>query len=153
MRLAQALILRADYQRRVEQLKQRLLNNARVQEGDTPSEDPQALLAELRRVVAELVSLIQRINQTNAQTQFGEGGTTLADALAQRDMLKIQSGIFRELAQAATLKQDRYSKSEVKFRSSVNVAEIQHEADEFARAFRELDAQIQEANWRTDLRE
>ncbi|HEX6292418.1 MAG TPA: DIP1984 family protein [Herpetosiphonaceae bacterium] len=150
MRLAQALILRADYQRRVEQLKQRLLNNARVQEGDTPSEDPQELLSELHHLADDLVSLIQRINQTNAQTQL-EPGLTLADALAQRDMLKIQHGIYRDLAQAATIKQDRYSKSEVKFQSSVNVSAIQHQADEFAKAYRELDAKIQEANWRTDV--
>lgn len=150
MRLAQALILRADNQKRVEQLKQRLLNNARVQEGEAPSEDPQALLSELERVVAELLRLIQRINQTNAQTRL-DADQTLADALARRDLLKVQHAIYRELAQAATLKQDRYSKSEVKFRSSVNVASIQQQADEFAKAFRELDAQIQEANWRTDL--
>ncbi|HEY0604718.1 MAG TPA: DIP1984 family protein [Herpetosiphonaceae bacterium] len=150
MRLAQALILRADYQKRVEQLKQRILNNAKVQEGDTPSEDPQALLSELSRLADDLVSLIQRINQTNAQTPLTEG-QTLADALARRDVLKIQHGVYRELAQEATIKQDRYSRSEVKFQSTVNVAEIQHQADEFARAFRELDAQIQEANWRTDI--
>lgn len=150
MRLAQALILRADYQKRVEQLKQRLLNNAKVQEGDTPSEDPQTLLSELSRLADDLVSLIQRINQTNAQTQFEEG-KTLADALARRDMLKIRHGVYRDLAEAATIKQDRYSKSEVKFQSTVNVAEIQHQADEFAKAYRDLDAQIQEANWRTDI--
>lgn len=69
MCLAQALILRADYQKRVEQLKQRILNNAKVQEGDTPSQDPQALRSELERLAGDLVSLIQRINQTNAQTQ------------------------------------------------------------------------------------
>lgn len=150
MRLAQALILRADYQKRIEQLKQRILNNAKVQEGDLPSEDPQALLSELGRLADDLVSLIQRINQTNAQTQL-DAGQTLADALARRDMLKIQHGIYRDLAQAATIKHDRYSKSEVKFQSSVNVAEIQHQADEFARAYRDLDALIQEANWRTDI--
>ncbi|MEP7188497.1 MAG: hypothetical protein ABI901_04800, partial [Roseiflexaceae bacterium] len=36
MKVAEALILRADYQKRFEQLKQRLQQNARVQEGDTP---------------------------------------------------------------------------------------------------------------------
>ncbi|HEY0738826.1 MAG TPA: DIP1984 family protein [Herpetosiphonaceae bacterium] len=150
MRLAQALILRADYQKRIEQLKQRLLSNAKVQEGDTPSEDPQALLSELGRITDDLLSLIQRINRTNAQTPF-EAGQTLADALARRDVLKIQHGIYRDLAAEATTKQDRYTRSEVKFQSTVNVPKIQQQADEFARAFRELDAQIQEANWRTDI--
>ena len=40
MKLAEALILRADCQRHIEQLKQRLLRNVKVQEGDKPSEDP-----------------------------------------------------------------------------------------------------------------
>ncbi len=38
MKLAEALVLRADYQKRITQLKQRLLLVARVQEGDRPAE-------------------------------------------------------------------------------------------------------------------
>lgn len=103
MRLAQALILRADYQKRVEQLKQRLLNNVKVQEGDAPAEDPQALFAELARVMTDLVVLIQRINKTNATTAF-DAERTLADLLAQRDILRVQQGVYREVAQAAAVK-------------------------------------------------
>ena len=47
MKLAEALILRADIQKRIEQLKSRLADNAKVQEGEKPSEEPKALLAEL----------------------------------------------------------------------------------------------------------
>ena len=46
MKIAEALALRADLQRRLEQLKQRLFNNARVQEGDQPAEPPDQLQAE-----------------------------------------------------------------------------------------------------------
>ena len=55
MKLAEALILRADCQKRFEQLKSRLLTNARIQEGDQPAEKPQDLLAEIERVADELV--------------------------------------------------------------------------------------------------
>ena len=58
MKLAEALILRADHQKRLEQLKQRLLRNAKVQEGDRPAEEPGELLAELERVAADLEGLI-----------------------------------------------------------------------------------------------
>ena len=37
MKLAQALILRADTQKRLEQLKGRLLDNAKIQENERPS--------------------------------------------------------------------------------------------------------------------
>ena len=83
MKLAEALILRADCQKRVEQLKQRLIRSAKVQEGDEPAENPQELIVELERVSDELVGLIKRINKTNSASQFREDAT-LSDALAAR---------------------------------------------------------------------
>ncbi len=150
MKLAEALILRADCQRRIEQLKQRLLRSAKVQEGDKPAEDPTELRQELERVSEELTQLIQCINKTNSASEL-EAGVTLSDALAIRDVLKLKHGIYQDLAPAAIVTQDRYSKSEVKFKSTVNVAEIQNQADQLAKEHRELDAKIQEANWRAEL--
>lgn len=152
MRVAEALMLRADYQKRVEQLKQRLFRNAKVQEGDSPAENPQELIEELERASNELIQLIQRINRTNAATALEERGT-ISDALAVRDILAAKHAIYRDLAQAATVTQDRYSKSEVKFRSTVGVSEVQKRADELAQEHRALDAKIQETNWRTDVLE
>ena len=150
MKLAEALILRADSNRRVEQLKQRLLRNAKVQEGNQPAEDPQELIAELERVSGQLEQFVQRINRTNSNTMLDEA-MSLSDALAVRDNLKLKQGIYQHLAQAAVVTQDRYSKSEVKFTSTVDVAAIQRRADDLARQHRDLDAKIQEANWRTEL--
>jgi len=149
MKVAEALSLRADLQKRLEQLKQRLVKNARVQEGDTPQEDPVELQAEMERSAAELVSLIQRINRTNAATRFGSG--TFADALAERDVLKIRYNAYRELANAASTSQNRTTRSEVKFISTVSVAGIQRKADDLAKEYRELDTRIQEADWLTTL--
>ena len=152
MKLAEALILRADYQKRIEQLKQRLKQNAKVQEGDMPAEQPAELLAELESIAAELTLLIQRINRTNSATPFA-GAQTLADALALRDVTNIRLGVYRELAQAASITQARATRTEVKFHSTVNVGDIQQQADRLAKAYRELDAQIQAANWLTDVLE
>jgi hypothetical protein len=152
MTLAEALILRADYQTRIEQLKQRILRNARVQEGDDPAEPPAKLLAELERTAQSLLDLIQAINRTNSATLL-EGDLTIADALAVRDVLKVKHAAYSSLARAATVVQDRFTKSEVKFQSTVNVSEIQEQADNLAREHRELDAKIQAANWDTELKE
>jgi len=152
MKLAEALILRADAQKRVEQLKQRLLRNAKVQEGDAPAEDPNALVEELERVSEKLERLIRRINRTNSATAL-EGVGTLSDALAARDVMRLKQGIYRDLAAAATVTQARYTKSEIKFKGTVDVAEIQSRADKLAKAYRELDARIQEKNWLVELLE
>ncbi len=150
MKLAEALILRADYQKRLEQLKKRLIINAKIQEGDTPAEAPADLLEEFERVAQELQQLIQRINKTNSFAQF-EAGTTLADALANRDILVKKNGLYRDLAQAAGVSQTRATRSEVKFVSTVNVSAIQRQADDTARQCRELDTKIQAANWTVEL--
>jgi methyl-accepting chemotaxis protein len=151
MKIAEALALRADLQKRLEQLKQRLVKNARIQEGDVPEEDPGELQSEMERSARELTLLIQRINRTNAQSRFGSG--TLSDALAERDVLKIRYNAYRELANAASTSQHRTTRSEVKFVSTVSVGAIQRKADDLAREYRELDTRIQEADWSTALLE
>jgi hypothetical protein len=149
MKLAEALILRADYQKRLAQLNQRLVNNARVQEGELPPEDPQQLLAELDSMVDQLRRLIQLINRTNSQTVFQE--QRLSEALAERDMLMLKRNAYSHLVDAASLQQSRYSRSEIKFISTVDVAQLQRQVDDLSRRYRELDSQIQAMNWQVDL--
>jgi predicted ATP-dependent Lon-type protease len=150
MKLAEALILRADCQKRFEQLKTRIIRSAKVQEGDEPAEKPDELITELEGVSTELAALIKGINKTNSTTLVGEG-RTLSDALAERDVLALRRVVYSGLAQAAAVTQDRYSRSEVKFKSTVSVALIQKRVDELAKAYRELDSRIQELNWKTEL--
>jgi hypothetical protein len=152
MKLAEALILRADKRKRLDQLKQRLIRNATVQEGDRPAESPESLIEEMERISQELTLLIQRINKTNTATEL-EKGVSLSDAIANRDMLVLKHSIYRDLAQAATVTQSVLTRSEVKFRGTVRVSEIQERADQLAKAHRELDTKIQEMNWRSELLE
>ncbi len=150
MKLAEALIWRADAKKRLEQLKARLLRNAKVQEGDAPAEDPARLLEEYTRLVDEFRLMVQRINRTNSMAALREG-LTLSDALAVRDALAMRVDVLRSLAQAAVVTQDRFTKSEVKFRSTVNVAELQQQIDRLAIEHRTLDAEIQALNWQVEL--
>lgn len=150
MKLAEALILRADCQKRFEQLKARVLRNVKVQEGDEPAENPQALLQELERVAFELAELIKRINRTNAGVTFADG-KTISDVLAERDVIALQRSLYGDVAQAATVTQDRYTRTEVKYVSIVSVMEAQKRADALAKAYREIDARVQELNWQTEL--
>lgn len=150
MKLAEALILRADCQKRFEQLKTRAESSAMVQEGDQPAENPTELIAELEAVARELADLIKRINRTNSVTLF-EGERTVSDVLAERDVLAMRRKLYAGLAEAATVQQNRYMRTEVKYVSTLNVAENQKHADALAREYRELDARIQALNWDTEL--
>ncbi|MDT0631542.1 DIP1984 family protein [Rubrivirga sp. S365] len=152
MKLAEALLLRSDLQKRLEQLKSRLLRNARVQQGDEPSEAPDRLIEAYEEASAELERLIRLINRTNLSVEIAPG-FTLTDALARRDVLRLRADTYRELARAASVSQDRYLRSEVKFVSTVEVRAVQQRADDLSRELRELDARVQETNWQYDLME
>ncbi len=152
MKLAEALILRADVQTRTEQVKQRILRVATVQEGETPAEDPQILLVQLDQLYDELTDLVQRINRTNVETAFDDH-MNLADALALRDTLSKRQKFGAELAQAASNSNMRFMRTEIRFVSTVNVAEVQQQADAWAGQRRQIDTRIQELNWTVDLAE
>ena len=150
MKLAEALILRADCQKRFAQLKSRLLTNAKVQEGDAPAEKPENLIAELESTSSELLDLIKRINKTNSATSVAGGGT-ISDALANRDVLALQRAAYADLAQSAAISQGRFTRSEIKYVATIKIVKIQKRADELSKKYRELDARIQELNWQTEL--
>lgn len=77
----------------------------------------------------------------------------MTDALARRDVLSIQRDLYAEAAQAASVRQDRYSRSEVKFVTTLDVPGLRRRADGLAKEYRELDARIQAKNWEIDLAE
>ena len=68
MKLAEALQERADLNRNIEQLKERLTHNALVQDGEQPAENPEKLKQELVTSISRLSYLISHINETNCNT-------------------------------------------------------------------------------------
>jgi Family of unknown function (DUF6847) len=153
MKLAEALALRADAARRVEQLRARIGASARYQEGEAPAEDAGVLLTEAGEVLGELEELIRRINRTNAATMV-EGGQTLTDALARRDVLRLRHGVVTSAAGAAVGEGQRgfrQLRSELKMIPALPVAELRRHADDLARQLREVDTLIQRTNWEVDL--
>ena len=149
MKLAEALLLRADLQKRIEQIESRLLRNAKVQEGETPAEDPQALLAELSDLVRQLETLMRRINQTNAA--LTDAGETMTALLARRDCLRLYVQALRRFCAEASGTVMRGTRSEVVVRSAVDVRRLQKTIDDTSKALRELDLRIQGLNWTAEL--
>lgn len=149
MKLAEALQERADLDRRIHQLQQRLANNAVVQEGEAPAEDPKELLAELDGCMDDLEQLIARINLTNCRTMLE--GKNLTECLARRDVLKWKLSAYREMANIASQVGHRATRTEIKLLSTVDVKDLQKQADQMARELRLLDNAVQAANWTTEL--
>lgn len=149
MKLATALSERADLQSRLSDISNRLNMNAKVQEGEEPSESPDMLMEELVRVSNRLEELIAGINLTNSSTTYG--GKTITEILAHRDCLKSRIRIMREFLDQASNKISRMTHTEIKIKSTVPVSVIQKKLDQMSKELRETDEKLQELNWTTEL--
>ena len=150
MKLAEALAERSDCQKRLEEIRDRLEQSARIQEGEQPAEDPGELLPETDRVFARLLELVSAINRTNSQTPF-DGAHTISDAIAERDVLGKRRDFLIRLAGSGTSRFDRYMKSELRYIVTLPVGKLRADGDQLAKRYRELDLRIQELNWKTEL--
>ena len=151
MKLAEALNLRADLQKYVEQLKSRLVDNVKVQEGDKPLEQPTILFTELNNILPQLEDLIIKINLTN--TQVIVDGKSMTQLMAEKDILRKKLDIYRTAYSDAVIRNDRYSRNEIKFVSTIDGESLQKKIDAMSKQYRELDMKIQKANWSADLLE
>ncbi len=150
MKLAEALLLRSEYQKKIENLQSRILANVKVQENDKPHENPEELLKEAFGLSEQLCTLIQKINARNNIVTLPTG-QTLSEAIVERDMLIKKRNILASVAAAAIEKDYRLTHAEVKMNVTISVEETQKQVDAFSQKFRELDTQIQGLNWTSEL--
>lgn len=149
MKLAEALQERADLNTKIHDLDSRLSNNALVQEGEKPNEDPDLLLKELNDSIDRLQKLISDINLTNCRTIVD--GKSLTEMIASKDCLTVKRAVYRDLIDAASQNTYRARETEIKVLPTVNVKNLQKQADGIAKEIRLLDNTLQSTNWTTDL--
>ncbi len=150
MKLAEALLVRADLQKKIASLRERVGRTVLVQEGDEPVEVPSKLLEQVDRATKELGRVIFQVNKVNLESTLSDG-QCLTAALAQRDVLGQQHSILQSTIRHATQSPERYGSKEIRWLITVDVAKLQGEVDELGKQLRELNAAIQEANWRIEV--
>ena len=149
MKLAEALQARADLNRQINQLQQRLENNVLVQEGEQPNEKPSDLFKELNSSLNELEKLVTRINLTNSKITVN--GVTLTELIARRDTLATRINAYKNAISTASQNTYRAMRSEIKVLSTIDIRSFQKEVDKMSKQLRELDNTIQQTNWLEDL--
>jgi len=149
MKLAEALSIRKDLQTRISQLSARLASNVKVQEGDEPAEDPKELFKELDSCLKQLEEYIYRINLTNMRTMSGE--KTLTQLMAERDVLTKRVEVMQNVFNQASSTNERYSRSEIKFVTTIDIKALRKQIDKLSSQLRQLDIEIQSINFATVL--
>ena len=150
MKLAEALSIRKDLQKRIQQLEQRIKSNVKVQEGDEPLEDPNELMKELHSCLIQLEELIARINLTNIKTKNAEG-LSITQLIAKKDTLTTRIGILRNIYSEATNIVNRYSSSELRIECVIDAKQLSKQIDDYSGRLRKLDIEIQSLNFLTEL--
>ena len=150
MKLAEALLIRADQKKKILSLRERIAQNALAQEGDAPREDVATRITECCAVVAEQQALVLKIDAANAAARLPDG-RPLTAVLAERDTLMQQHGILKNAVEATHKEADRYSMREIKWVPQIDVAATQKQMEDYSRKIRELNVLVQETNWRVEL--
>lgn len=149
MKLAEALNRRSALIEKSQQLRSRLKDCIKIQEGDEPTEDVNQVIAELDQTLEELQKLIYRINLTNTNAVIE--GRNLTSLLAERDTLSMRTKTLYEGLKHLTEREERYGRMEIKYVRMVNAKEFRKLHDQSAARLRELDLKIQTLGWSTDL--
>lgn len=149
MKLAEALSIRADLQKKVAQLEKRIKESAKVQEGDEPCDNVEELYKELDEALVKLEDLIYRINLTNIQAVHD--GESLTRLMAKRDVLSMRVKTLQEVVRYVSANDTRFGRNELKYVRTIDVNTLRKEADNYANQYRKLDLKIQSLNWTVDL--
>ena len=150
MKIAEALLLRADLKKKLASLRERIGANALVQEKEKPHEDPAKLLKEAVGVLGELEEIGLRIDRANQATKLADG-RPLAKAVAERDTLAQHHSLLQAAIAASRKEPDRYSMKEIKWVATLDVAKLQKQCDDLAKHLRETNAAIQATNWQAEI--
>ena len=150
MKLAEALLQRAEYTAVIGSLQSRIINNMKVQEGESPFENPGELFGEFNEITDKMNALICKINACNYNVVLPDG-RRLSEALTERDSLLKKRNMLSMMAAAIANPERRMTRSEIKIQPTMNVSELQKKIDVLSRQFRELDTKIQEINWLTEF--
>ncbi len=86
----------------------------------------------------EYTRLVQGINRTNSNTNV-KNEMKLSDMLAERDTIDTKRKVITSFIEAGTVRVDRYSKSEIKYITTMDIKGLQKESDRLAKKYRELD--------------
>jgi hypothetical protein len=150
MKLAEALLLRADLLKKLSSLRERIGRNAVVQEGEKPHENPAALMDEARVASREFEDLVCRIHRANIRSILPDG-RSLTEALAHRATRIVEHALLQHAIESSQKEPDRYGVREIKWVSVVKASQLQKECDSLASEIRNLNATIQQANWEVEI--
>lgn len=173
MKLAEGLRVRADYAKKLDTIKHQIPNNCKTRENEKPNDDPIALAKQVERLNEKIIELVTLITLANANITLTYPSyrdnrknpdnpvlstRTMSEALIEREVLKKELQLYRNMVQCADtssrkyeLISSKYDSIEYKLVPTFDVKKIQNRCDALSKFLRILDSRIQEKNWNVDI--
>ena len=150
MKLAEALLLRRDLEAKLTALKQEILSNALIQEGDSLDISMEELIQDYQKNNEKFSQLVVKINQRNSSAYLYDTDKLIVEALEERESLRRQHGLFNNTIETANDIR-RFGRNEIRMVRTVDTKELTKKMNVVSKRLRELDGQIQQTNWLVDL--
>lgn len=150
MKLAEALKLRKRLQQKINELNEKITENAYVKDGEEPVYNLSNLIEERKKFVEDLRALKVKIIRTNVETLVG--GESIAEAIIRLSDKSEEISVLKSLPTKRS-EEDRYSYKEIerKVVLQYNVKENDAAIALLEKEKEELDSAIQATNWSTKV--
>lgn len=149
MKLAEALNLRSSLMKQIAELKRRLEDCVRIQEGEEPVDTAEELLKELEPKIEQLYKLVYQINLTNLQIK--DEGKSITELLAERDALASRIQILNGCLNRLTENNTRFRTDDIRYIRTVDPKVFRKKYDETSSQLRQINLRIQMLGWTNDL--
>jgi len=150
LKLAETLNLRGDLTRKITMLKKRLRAVCSVQEGTTPADSAEDLIAEIFEVIERVHALEVVVHHANIALRMTDGSICM-EVLAQREQLRAKRGVLTDAIDLANPERSYYSNREIRFLPGLDVKTVSKRADALAAEIHRLNTRIQQHNWATEV--
>lgn len=154
MNILEAIALKKDLEIRIENLGNRYVRNVTVLKGKKPHEDPNEILQEMDKSIAQLNDLCYRINAADLYVK-NSTGKTLMELLIERESLYRRLNILRSALNEVTVgsfSEYAYNtKKLVEFDIIVSIESISKLVDEAEEQLRQVTSEIQKLDVKTEI--
>ena len=154
MNILEAITLKKDLEKRIENLGSRYVGNLTVLKGGKPHEDPNELLKEMDKSIIQLNDLCYRIDAADLYVK-NSTGKTLIELVIERESLYRRLNILRSALNEVTVgsfSEYAYNtKKLVEFDIIVSIESITKLVNETEEQFRQVTSEIQKLDVKTEI--
>lgn len=150
MKLAEALLLRRDFESKLSALKQEIQANSLIQEGDSLDTEIEELIQDYEKINKEFSELVVKINKRNASSYLQNGQKLIIEALEERESLRRIHSLLSNTIES-TSDYRRLGRNEIRMIRTIDTKELSKKMNDVSKKLRELDGQIQQTNWLVEL--